>query len=267
MERNPNQGILHFNTGKTKFSISRYPSSGELGFWIQHYWFVTWDLRGQEPYTQEVLQHPGVNIVFEQGNSRISGIDRRKSVNLLQGEGQIVGVLFRPGAFYSFFKTPAATLTDHTAPLSDYFPINCRAFEEELFSLEDHGKRIEMVERLLMQWVPDRDETVDILNDVINGIVKDREITQVEHVVERFGMTKRTLQRLFRQYIGVSPKWVIQRYRMHEAGELIEQGLDLAHLAMDLGYTDQAHFSKDFKAAVGKSPREYAKINRTLPRE
>jgi AraC-like DNA-binding protein len=132
------------------------------------------------------------------------------------------------------------------------------AFEGELFALEDKEKRIELVERLLRRSMPERDKTVDLLNEIINGIIHDRDITKVEHLVDRFNIAKRTLQRLFSQYIGVSPKWVIQRYRMHEAGELIESGMDLTRLAMNLGYTDQAHFSKDFKAAIGKSPKQYA---------
>jgi len=32
-------------------------------------------------------------------------------------------------------------------------------------------------------------------------------------------MSKRTLERFFRQYVGVVPKWVIQHYRLHEAAE------------------------------------------------
>ena len=73
-------------------------------------------------------------------------------------------------------------------------------------------------------------------------------------------MSARTLQRLFRRYVGVGPKWVLQRYRLHEAAERIADGYDgdWAALALDLGYFDQAHFIKDFKALVGCSPAEYA---------
>jgi AraC-like DNA-binding protein len=74
-------------------------------------------------------------------------------------------------------------------------------------------------------------------------------------------MGKRTLQRLFSQYVGVSPKWVIKRYRLHEAADQLGAGevVDWAKLAVDLGYFDQAHFIKDFKTIVGQTPAEYAK--------
>ena len=80
--------------------------------------------------------------------------------------------------------------------------------------------------------------------------------------MRRFGLSARSLQRLFRRYVGVGPKWVLQRYRLHEAAERIAdgEGGDWAAFALELGYFDQAHFIKDFKALVGCSPAEYAAI-------
>ena len=73
------------------------------------------------------------------------------------------------------------------------------------------------------------------------------------------GLSARSMQRLFRRYLGVTPKWVLQRYRLHAAAERIAGGEgDLARLALDLGYFDQAHFIKDFKALVGRTPAGYA---------
>ncbi len=69
-------------------------------------------------------------------------------------------------------------------------------------------------------------------------------------------INKRTLQRLFSQYVGVSPKWVIKRFRLLEAvGELSKnKKADWTKLALELGYFDQAHFIKDFKSIIGKTP-------------
>jgi AraC-like DNA-binding protein len=71
----------------------------------------------------------------------------------------------------------------------------------------------------------------------------------------------RQLQRLFKEYVGVSPKWVIQRYRLLDAAERVAAGtiVNWADLALELGYADQAHFIRDFKGLVGRSPAEYAR--------
>jgi AraC-like DNA-binding protein len=72
-------------------------------------------------------------------------------------------------------------------------------------------------------------------------------------------MGVRSLQQLFSDYVGVSPKWVIRRYRLHEAADRLANGeeVDLTALALDLGYFDQAHFTSDFRKLVGQAPGQY----------
>jgi AraC-like DNA-binding protein len=59
-------------------------------------------------------------------------------------------------------------------------------------------------------------------------------------------------------------EWVIQRYRLHEAAEQLaaDASASQATIAMNLGYSDQAHFVRDFKAIVGISPAAYARAAR-----
>jgi AraC-like DNA-binding protein len=68
------------------------------------------------------------------------------------------------------------------------------------------------------------------------------------------------LQRLFADYVGIGPKWVIRRFRLHEVTERLAAGADIdwAALAAELGYADQAHFVRDFRAMFGEPPTWYA---------
>jgi AraC-like DNA-binding protein len=54
---------------------------------------------------------------------------------------------------------------------------------------------------------------------------------------------------------------VIQRYRLVDAAERVATGtvIHWADLAVELGYADQAHFIRDFKKLVGRSPADYAR--------
>ncbi len=89
-------------------------------------------------------------------------------------------------------------------------------------------------------------------------MARDRSIIRLQDVVTASGLSLRLLQRHFLQYVGVNPKWVIQRYRLHEAAERLKAGpVDLTALA--LGYFDQAHFTRDFRAIVGKPPGAWSR--------
>jgi AraC-like DNA-binding protein len=120
---------------------------------------------------------------------------------------------------------------------------------------------IALAEQFIRERLPERDENVALINRIVDRIIADRTITKVDDIVSRININKRTLQRLFRLYVGVSPKWIIRRYRLHEAAERMADGdvLDWPKMAVDLGYFDQAHFIRDFKAIVGSAPAEYAK--------
>ena len=69
----------------------------------------------------------------------------------------------------------------------------------------------------------------------------------------------RALQRLFADYVGVGPKWVIQRFRILEAAAaaLSDAPVDWAGLAQELGFSDQAHLTRVFSQVVGTPPAAY----------
>jgi AraC-like DNA-binding protein len=102
---------------------------------------------------------------------------------------------------------------------------------------------------------------VALVNRVVDQVMADREITRVGQVADRAGVGTRRLQRLFATYVGVGPKWVIRRARLHEAVERLDEvdEVDLGFLARELGYFDQAHFARDFRDVVGGPPTAYAR--------
>jgi AraC-like DNA-binding protein len=91
-------------------------------------------------------------------------------------------------------------------------------------------------------------------------IATDQELRRVAALAEVFGLPERRLQRLFAEYVGVSPKWVMRRARLLEAARRADAGdvVDWGALALDLGYADQAHLTRDFTATLGVPPARYA---------
>jgi AraC-like DNA-binding protein len=83
---------------------------------------------------------------------------------------------------------------------------------------------------------------------------------RVDELADAASISVRSLQRLFAEYVGVSPKWVLMRHRVHLAAERIaaDPCLEIAALADELGYADQSHFTTDFVRAVGAAPGAYA---------
>jgi AraC-like DNA-binding protein len=265
----PPRGILTPSAGDSTLRHSRHWPAPELAFFVEHYWIVHWDRRGHAPRVQQTLPHPSVHIVVEEGRSRLLGVMRGRFTRTLEGKGRVFGIKFKPGAFHPFFGKPVSELTDRSLHLTKVFGADGERLEETILSLENIERLIEVADDFIRARLPERDDTVELVQKIVEGILAEREITKVEEVVDRFGLSKRSLQRLFSRYVGVSPKWVIKRYRLHEAAERLARGevTDWAQLALDLGYFDQPHFIRDFKAMVGRSPADYASQNmKPIPR-
>ena len=254
------RGVLNLKAGEKKFNLSRHLPAEDLTCFVENHWIVDWDLRGQKPYVAETLPHPSVCLVFERGESRIIGVVTGKFTRRLEGPGRVFGIKFKPGAFYPFVQSPVSEYTDRVIDMADVFGAETKTLREAILSSTEQVEMIEHAESFLRRRFPEPDGTVALINRIVDRIIADRDITRVDHVVSHFNLSKRTLQRIFHAYVGVSPKWVIRRYRLHEATEkMAAEVLDWPRLALDLGYFDQAHFIKDFKAIVGQSPTEYTR--------
>ena len=83
----------------------------------------------------------------------------------------------------------------------------------------------------------------------------------MDQLAAEAGLSVRGVQRLFAEYVGASPKWVLRRARLHEAAARAEHDaqIDWAALADELGYSDQAHLTRDFTATVGEPPGRYTR--------
>lgn len=238
--------------------------SAELASFVSGYWAAEWDLRGQAPYRQKIVPYPNVQLVLRDGDAVVRGPERGHVVRVLEGRGQVFGVTFRPGCFRPFLGADVSTLTGRALPAGVVFgsglPPQSPAREEGA-AFEDSSQALaDAVDAFLRVRLPPPDPLAEQAAAIVALVQAEPGITRVGALAERSGLGVRRLQRLFAGYVGLGPKWVIRRYRLHEVGERLAAGaeIDWVRLAGELGYADQAHFIRDFAAMVGESPTRYA---------
>jgi AraC-like DNA-binding protein len=86
---------------------------------------------------------------------------------------------------------------------------------------------------------------------------------QVRAVADEVGFSRRHLSDLVRAECGLSPKQFQRVARFQQAHRLVRAGRPLAAIAVDCGYADQAHLTRDWTALAGCSPRAW--MCRELP--
>ena len=126
---------------------------------------------------------------------------------------------------------------------------------------KDDAARVAAIPAFLLSRTPAFDERIDRSTGLVDACDHARPNTQAAQLAQIDGGSVRDVQRLFAAMVGITPKWMIQRYRLHEAIAQLERAgsHDWADLAALLGYADQAHFIRDFRTVVGCTPAQYAR--------
>ena len=253
------RGVLRPDLAGTHFRLARHAPSDALAPFVDYYWIPRWDLRGKPPYEQTILPHPNVHLVFEASGAGIFGVDRRLFTRSLAGLGLAFGVRFTAGGFRPFWQAPISQLTDRVVPAARLFGPRAEKTRQAIMgagAFDDDGALVGLAEALLHSVLPERDPLAEQAAELVSRITDDPGLRRVDQLSAESGMTARTLQRLFADYVGVSPKWVMRRARLHEAAERADSGepVDWALLASDLGYADQAHLTRDFTVTIGVPP-------------
>lgn len=256
------RGVVGAEGVRRQSPVLRFLPDAPLESLVERFWSISWNLEGQPPQVGETLPHPSVYLVIEAGRSGLAGVNTRRFIRTLEGRGRVYGVKFHPGCFRPFWSAPVRTLTDQVVPLHEAFGPGGATLEAGVIRCgEDVAAAVALLEAFLLERLPPPDARAQLARTLVTRILEDRSLTQAEAVAREAGLSLRSLQRLFVDCVGVSPKWVIQRYRLHDAMERLEgpQPVDLPGLALSLGFFDQAHFIKVFKAFLGRTPTGYVR--------
>ncbi|MCK0111564.1 AraC family transcriptional regulator [Ornithinimicrobium sp. F0845] len=244
--------------------VHRYGPPAELREVVRHYWVPVWDLGAGITRTEQVLQYPTCLIVVSGTYARFYGVARGLSTVELAESGWAVGVMLQPGAGQAVAGQAVSHLVDTYADLGEFprlaalVPRVREVMAPDPSDTEAHVAAIRQVETRLVRSVGAEGLR---LNAVVEAVESDPDLLTVGHLAQRVGLGDRALQRLTVGLLGLTPKWLIQRRRLHDAADQLKHGqVSLADLASDLGYTDQAHFTRDFRAVTGYTPGEFARV-------
>lgn len=269
LETGPTLGIVNPARARDRFSLSRVEPAADLADLVDWHWVITWDLPPGATFTQAVVPHPVGQVVAEEVGflayaMPAAAVDRRT----LSGTGGVVGTKLRPGGYRALLGLRHPGERGAVGPAAFLGPTAACAAANAIDQAQDgHPDAAVRTVTPLLRAAAERTRTsrsttaLAALGEAFAAVADAVPGTTVAALASGLGTTPRSLQRLFADWVGVSPKWVLQRHRVHLAAELLgrDPALDLAGLAAAVGYYDQAHFTGDFVRAVGVAPGEYAR--------
>ncbi|MGB3328177.1 MAG: helix-turn-helix domain-containing protein [Thermomicrobiales bacterium] len=251
----PRRGTVVFpQEGSTFRSIRAYAPRDELAASIEYFWIVRWDLG--EPWVSTTIPQPRIHLTIEGDRVLVYGIDRRQFRREIDGIGVVLGVAFRPAMFRSFTDRSLKAMQDRVEPASAFFR---NPFPAPTLVDPSDDDLVAYVDGILCAQQPVVDPVAVWCHNLVERIETDAEVTQVHQLAGIAGCGERSLQRRFTDYVGATPKWVIQRSRIMSLVAACNEGqaIEWAAMAHALGFADQAHLIRAFRGIVGVTPDRY----------
>ncbi len=255
--------VLRPTQAARRIDVGRAAPGPGLADLVDYFWWVRWDVA--EPHEQEVVPRPVVHVSAEvvAGVPRllVNGVHRRTFSRRLEGRGHTVAAGFRPAGFRPLLHADVGTLLDREVTAAQALGVDDRAVAEQVLACARPEDGAAVLEEWLLALSRDDDPLVDELAALVERAEADTSLVRAEQLAELAGVSLRTLQRRFRSHVGVSPKWVVQRFRLLDVVAAAHSGddVDWAGLAARLGYADQSHLVRAFTQLVGHPPAAYAR--------
>jgi AraC-like DNA-binding protein len=242
---------------------SEYKPDKALAKYIDAYWTITTDS----------LHTPGPKMTFPDGCSELL-VNQGKNTLYLNGMGAI-----KPGVIY-LGGTQRGPISFTSMPDSRFYAIRFKPggfgvfFRMPLYEATGQFIELNLKELTFISNCEDMQVTMALTNafflkrlslksDKILSITEDLYLTNgaitIDDLAKRHSIGFRSLERLFKNDVGVAPKELSKIIRFQSVLRRLKDknfGDNFLQLAFDMGYYDQSHFTNEIKAFTGRTPKQ-----------
>lgn len=203
------KGLVSSRESGRRVDARTFAPSAALRGVVEAYWVTRWDLHDQPPHVAELLTDPCVSVVLEAGQSRVVGVSTRLFRRELRERGLMRAVKLRAGAARALLgDVPLVSLSDRRVPFAELLGAAPEALEAQVLGEADDTRALAALEA----WLHARlrrplDPKVTLAAGLVERATREPELRTVDALARAGGLTVRPLQRLFRDYVGASPKW------------------------------------------------------------
>jgi AraC-like DNA-binding protein len=205
------------------------------------------------PAAQRVLPDGCVDLVWRGGGLWTAGPDTRAVMSPLMRGETVVGIRMRPGAAGALLGLPASEIRDDRVPVGLLWAAGDE-LSERLADADHPSWQRRLLEQALLRRRADAEPPDDLVEHAL-GLLG-RSGTRVADLSRRLAISERQLLRRFQSAVGYGPKMADRVLRFQRFVERAPDGDDLARLAADLGYSDQAHLTRECVDLSGLPPTQ-----------
>ncbi|HET9481359.1 MAG TPA: helix-turn-helix domain-containing protein [Candidatus Polarisedimenticolia bacterium] len=267
----------------------QWPPAARLAPFVRCFWTLE---SGRGPIEEEVQGEPGarpgrvfpdgcIEMIFHRGEpfaaqaadgsfiaqpaAMVVGQIDRALVLRAPARALTLGVSFHPAGAWPLLGAPARMLTGRAADPGDLWGRDGAGLARRVLSAGSAREAAALIETALLAGLsrapsvrPGRRPDA-ALGWCLTRLAQTRGRTSIGELARATGRSRRALERAFAEQVGLAPKTFARIVRFQGVFERIRSraGGALADVALDAGYYDQAHFTREFRRLTGLCPASY----------
>jgi AraC-like DNA-binding protein len=255
--------------------IKEYKPIAELSPYIELFWTGSFNKNSSELLSQRVVPYGYVELIIHLTDAHcelLQGAEHSPSPDYtliglfskhydvhFRRYVRVFGIRIKPEGVYNIFGTPASEVHQN------YFDVESiagKSFSEFCSAVRDSittAKMISSAEQYILKNISSGRINLYYLNRAAEIIRRRNGVITINDLASKVYISTRQLEREFKEKLGISPKSYMRIARLNEVNRRIINGerVDLTELSYSAGYSDQAHFIRDFKQFTGESPRVF----------
>lgn len=232
---------------------------------VDQYWHVRWRLAEGESIDQRIIDLPAVTVSIEEGDVPaplvVTGPHGRAWLRRITGSGSVFAIRLRPAGLAVLSELSPDLVADATVPLTPQMDAGLHALAARIAAEPTPQSRARAADAAIRAQMEARPPSAEglLANAVLSELSSRIRSRAGASLAEHFDVSERTIQRALKVTLGRGPKWISRRIRLQEVARALSSGnvQDLAGLAAELGYADQAHLTGDFRTVAGITPAAY----------
>lgn len=247
------------------FHFQLVKPSGKLSTFVQGIWTASVARSESEPMIKPLYPDAGSGLIFNLGgsitideNTFSTGIialpvSKKSRLISLPPAALISGIRFHPaiayGVFGKHYEEPTLINADELAAWGLH----------DLFNTLGHTEGAELSISTIMSWAEAHVDYLDVLPKPIEKAFQSMDsIEKIEHLHESVHVSQRHIERLFVTWLDMTPKHFQRVLRTHKAIRFLRDHpqADLAEVAANFGFSDQAHMTREFSHIASITPRK-----------
>ena len=277
MSRYPDLSVLYHPLTATPFLRSaahiELPPCAALKPYIRCFWGTTKPLRrdGSLPGPSLVIPDTCMDIIFTLDHThqtlrgRFCAMDERAYAVTAAADDTVAStfaIRFYAWTATLFAEHPLTGSKNQAYDAADFFPSLCKVLAPMLLSVPSLPQRAAIASRYLLMQLDSRRVSSTLMN-AVDSIIATRGILRIADLSAESAVSRKRLERVFDEHIGLSPKAFssLVRYQLLWQDLCAGSG-SILDLVEKYGYFDQAHLLNDFKKRHTMTPAQAVRFAR-----